>query len=669
MAIHWQIKFRSLRAETLYTVNVYDNSYSGSPVQLTGATNPFETQEDDNDEIFTPVRTQSGYLRIVDTGKDNDGNDFDWRDMIPTSDTSNFVEIVDEGNNVLWGGYMQAISFSGSLYEMPQEREFPLSCMLSVTQIKDFTTSGDIMTISAIVNEIFRDVPVRKFYFQNVNIISWFTKMLASALFGDIERNISTSESVFKSSYTRYDVLVEICNFFGYVCRQVGQDIIFSMPGSPYPSFVVVDKEAINDDGTCSSYTTTQREVKNLYPSFVSTLNSEEYIRGIRKCTITADIGKDENIAEFPLQEIQDEYADADVQTVYNEGSQYCFAKLYTHANFWTFNNGKVYVTTSGNVNEANGIGGGSMNIVDWYDGDISEKHNYNFTPNFSIFSSVGVNASLIKASVVGLQCINIQYGVLAINADVTKVRFSSSGKRIEEPATDVLICQMSIGIFKGTGAAYHFEGVYWNGTSWQEQETTFRLSIKDGRVEDNRILTSDDPAYEGYGAHVDGNVRGGQFRFMLIGIESSSPSNIVHLEITRLNVSFFRNGAKDEDKNVYSDETGTDFVETFELDNIIASDNNNSYGKGILLNSDGSYCDGIVYDYFLVHPEDDYLRRIIYQKDRVRKKIEMSVDSSINIISPIEIYRFQSMYLYPISISRLWRDDTSNIIFMETYI
>ena len=79
MAIHWQVKFRSLRAQTLYTVNVYDNSYTGSPVQLTGAAQPFETSEDNDDDFFAPIRTQSGYLRIVDTGVDNDGNTFNWR--------------------------------------------------------------------------------------------------------------------------------------------------------------------------------------------------------------------------------------------------------------------------------------------------------------------------------------------------------------------------------------------------------------------------------------------------------------------------------------------------------------------------------------------------------------------------------------------------------------
>ena len=71
MAIHWQVKFRSLRANTLYTVSIYDDNYSGStPVQLKGGEHPFTTEEDNDDDFFTPVRTQSGYLRIVDDGKD-----------------------------------------------------------------------------------------------------------------------------------------------------------------------------------------------------------------------------------------------------------------------------------------------------------------------------------------------------------------------------------------------------------------------------------------------------------------------------------------------------------------------------------------------------------------------------------------------------------------------
>ena len=68
MAIHWQIHFKSLRAGTDYTVHIYDANYSDTPIQLKGGAEPFVTQEDDDEDMFTPVRTQSGYIPIVDDG-------------------------------------------------------------------------------------------------------------------------------------------------------------------------------------------------------------------------------------------------------------------------------------------------------------------------------------------------------------------------------------------------------------------------------------------------------------------------------------------------------------------------------------------------------------------------------------------------------------------------
>lgn len=88
MAIHWQIKFKSLRAGTVYTANVYDDNFTGTPVQLVGASAPFETEEDTSNDMFAPIRTQSGYLRIVDQG-----GTFNWRDFIPTTDTDRPVTL------------------------------------------------------------------------------------------------------------------------------------------------------------------------------------------------------------------------------------------------------------------------------------------------------------------------------------------------------------------------------------------------------------------------------------------------------------------------------------------------------------------------------------------------------------------------------------------------
>ena len=128
MAIHWQIPFVSLRTHTQYTVNVYDMIYSGSPISLKGAADPFVTEEDTDDDPFIPIRTQSGKLRIIDNGFAADGvTPFDWKQFVPSVAAERPVTLTHMVNGtavVDWQGFIQAQDFSGTLYGNPQVRDF-----------------------------------------------------------------------------------------------------------------------------------------------------------------------------------------------------------------------------------------------------------------------------------------------------------------------------------------------------------------------------------------------------------------------------------------------------------------------------------------------------------------------------------------------------------------
>ena len=146
MAIHWQIQFVSLRSHTTYVLNIYDASYSGSPVQLKGGSEPFTTEEEADEDMFKPLRTQSGSFRVVDDGKDANGNTLSaansLKAMLPATDTDRPVQLTKKVGNtwvVLWMGYMQAQNFGSVLYGDPQEREFPVQCCLSVHIMKSMT--------------------------------------------------------------------------------------------------------------------------------------------------------------------------------------------------------------------------------------------------------------------------------------------------------------------------------------------------------------------------------------------------------------------------------------------------------------------------------------------------------------------------------------------------
>ena len=64
--IGYQLPFADFDGQQ-YCVYIYDSQ--GIPaeiVTLTGSEEPFVTQEDDDDDIFKNIRSQSGYLRIID---------------------------------------------------------------------------------------------------------------------------------------------------------------------------------------------------------------------------------------------------------------------------------------------------------------------------------------------------------------------------------------------------------------------------------------------------------------------------------------------------------------------------------------------------------------------------------------------------------------------------
>ena len=99
------IRFRTLRGSG-YDLVLHIGGGSGSDIELKGAAQPFVISEDADEDVFKPVRTQTGYIRIVDDGV----TAFDWHDLIPASDTERPVTLtktVGGVTTILWQGFMQ----------------------------------------------------------------------------------------------------------------------------------------------------------------------------------------------------------------------------------------------------------------------------------------------------------------------------------------------------------------------------------------------------------------------------------------------------------------------------------------------------------------------------------------------------------------------------------
>ena len=309
MAIRWQVRFKSLRAGRLYTVNIYDDNYTGSPVELVGAAHPFETQEDDDDDMFKPVRTQSGYIRIVEGGYAADGvTVFNWRDLIPTTDTDRAVTLTHtEGNSTVtdWCGFMQAQNFGAKLYEKPLEREFPVQCPLSVLTCTDVsTTQKDIRNFAYLLWSTLNQVPATGR--PNTIVVqggadaqSWLLKMVDYSIF--VEEDNKTLEPKAKCDYG--ELLEYICEFWGWTARTKGRTLYLTCADDTGETNALVLSYA---DLTTMAAGTSAGTVGTMFSTvtvgniFASTNNDDYQERGPRKAVMKVDSENDvEVIAPF----------------------------------------------------------------------------------------------------------------------------------------------------------------------------------------------------------------------------------------------------------------------------------------------------------------------------------------------------------------------------------
>ena len=72
-------------------------------ITLQGAEQPFVTEEDNDIDLFMPVRTQSGYIRILT----QEGQDVS--ELMPKSSDQNMVRLLIDGI-LMWQGWMSRLN-------------------------------------------------------------------------------------------------------------------------------------------------------------------------------------------------------------------------------------------------------------------------------------------------------------------------------------------------------------------------------------------------------------------------------------------------------------------------------------------------------------------------------------------------------------------------------
>lgn len=118
--LRWTIAF-SDTANMSHSVNIYQEGYTGSSTLLTcGAPSMFEISEDDNDDLLSPLRITTGYIRLEE---DTLG---ELSDLLPVNATSHYV--VASG----FCGYLQPQTFSNKWEDGAHFVNLPVTSLLGL---------------------------------------------------------------------------------------------------------------------------------------------------------------------------------------------------------------------------------------------------------------------------------------------------------------------------------------------------------------------------------------------------------------------------------------------------------------------------------------------------------------------------------------------------------
>lgn len=650
---YWTIPFKSVNG-TDYVVRILG---ADEDTELIGSAEPITTQEDDNDDLFTPVRTQSGYVRFVDV------ND-EWEKIFPTNDTSRQMSLEQDGD-VIWRGYLQPQTFQGELFIDTQERELPIMCPISILEGVDVRT--DILSVKPfafLLNEIFANTGYDwNFVFPGTPFIvkEWLSYCIDWNNFLDVK-----SDSV-ESNYNYLELLEEVCKFFGWTCRTHKDTVYFVAPDDEsahtYSQFTAQDLANIDlAQGISIGALSTVDFNGDIY---ASTNNVVSLVQGIRECTVVADINKKDIVVDVPLNEVYERNKLNNV-TVFHYGANGIIFTLLDPqyaAQGYEFED-MVIEASGGSINY-----GGNIKIKEYYEGDVEHKHNYSWTPYIEI-RGAGAGISYCT-SLASKHPHNYDHGAFVISASVAH-RFVKDGKAQIKNAQGTLTCQLRIG------------SKWWNGTEWVSTKPDgFTIPIGSeeggagdgaGQIFNNRELNGIYNEYNGHGIPIADPI-GGVVELQILDVSLEEDYGYGEtIEITNIKMEFVREKAyaryNEKDENEYKRLNSSSFRDKREIKTIFATDNNNAFGLGIIMAPTGAYAKKIRYEYLDGYaeerPELRLTERVANFYAHTRKIREVEVLHNQTRMTPLHCASFGTKVSYPIAISNDWRRNIATIKLIE---
>ena len=709
--IHYTIPFMS-RDKNAYTVNVYEWDYTGDVVTLTGASEPFVTQEDDDDDIFTPVRTQTGYLRVIDTT----GGQL-LEEMMPANNTEKPVRLM-LGDTVCWQGFLAAQGYSQPWDNHKNKIEFQVISAIYAMKSIDIPSAyrDEELPLSQFLTDAYAQlykgdttfIPSIRYITSDMRELARFEKYYINCnSFISTEENVDEgkTDEVFVGD-PFYDSLEAICALFGFTLREYC--------GVPY--FTRYDENTsilryASSDGTYHGGLKTI----SLLDAFSSrdANNTASYIQGAKVAKVILTLPSDGVSFGQPAVDTSDD--EPIITSLYDESALYIQEHTPRNSEKFTYNFWKYDWSGSGeSIGESNAADTISHSLIHGY---VSNPHAMSSSSDerFLYTGAFPVRFYLrsSKKDVISLSdglYFNAQYLMGATIPSLTKagkhamvtltngstLTMRNGYIRIYFDLYDVYWVGGTVnnsysGFFSSTDyqmlmgytphqfltVAVKVGSKYWDKSTsaWVDDETTFEIDI-----ENNSIVTNYDwsmflDVSTGYFIPVVGMT--GTVTLIIydrcINKDSNGLYHACYTHVmTNLKVRYMERSSivsSDNSENVYREDVQTGFSDTKSVNLTIGTSNNNDPMSIFIRDKTNSfYVAQCIYlsiaGITAERPERHLVRRMATYYKEIRRTLLATIHSGLDLM--LARYKYNNRLYFGIDAQHNWRDDTQEVKFIE---
>lgn len=651
--------FKSLSGTT-FTVEVDNVTLPTGAATPPLGDDPFTTEEDSDTDMFTPVRTQSGYLRMQSMDKTT------WRSFIPTSAVAKPI-MLKQGNTIKWQGYVQTGTYGMTYPATYEDIDIPVVCGLGVLESFDIDVNGpaDMVTVGELLYYIFSKLTGLTY---NVSFMTGTYTVVNQWLQYKLTwRNFLTASGTeLESRFTCLGLLQELCKFFGWTCRSEGQTIYFTSITDTGRNTKTITYTLAQLTQTATPSTTANMTSITLQDGdFASTDHTEEYIPGVKTVTVNSELNEYDVLVEIPYDEIFRPYKyDTPTETTrWRNNIEEEQAIWLMYRGSLGHENAQVKITSYTEAdNPANPQCYGRFIA---FDGNVEEdKQSYSWTKCYECFISedYGNRRNSTPLFTIESQGAHILGdGVLFISGRCDSVSLS--------PLADVwgqALCVLKIGDY------------YWNGSSWTTTVSDFYLQLDRANIKNTDTIYNH-AEYDGAGMAVSTPIYG-KIYFAVKDLRRNVNWYNGYFPLMEFKIGFVRDAEDDElnDTNYTAD--GGAFPDDVDIDTIFSTDKTNTINN-ITRHCQAGY--GLIFDNNHIadtipfgtdsgtaqrKPEQHVANTIAAYGSTVRRV--MHVDLKNDNVSGDHMPRcrvtHEGQSYYPVAVSHRWRDNIVNLTLME---